>query len=182
MTDREFDMAAEMIVRGDRNGLKAIYDAYAKQLYTVIEGIVKNPHDAEDLTADLFMKLWDTASQYRSGNGHKRYLTVMARNIALDFLRKSRRQSFDIDDDEKEMTVADGQNVEEDVSAQMSFAQALSALNPRQRQIVDMHIGMQMTLKEISEALEMPMGTVAWNYRTAIEKLKKTYEEDSGYG
>lgn len=50
--------------------------------------IVKSPQDAEDLTSDFFLKLWDTAGQYRKGTGHKRYLTVMAKNLALDSIKK----------------------------------------------------------------------------------------------
>lgn len=182
MTDAQFDAAIGLIVRGDKCGLREIYDAYARQIYQVIVGIVKSPQDAEDLTADLFMRLWETASQYRPGSGHKRYITVMAKNLALDFLRKNNRLSFDIDDDEQNTVVADTQDLQKDVEGKMSFAAALEALNPKQRQIVDMHIGMQMTLKEISDTLDMPMGTVAWNYRTAIERLKKLYKEGEHYG
>ena len=87
MTDAQFDAAVARIVQGEKDGLREIYDAYAKQLYQVILGIVRSEYDAQDLTADLFMKLWETASQYKAGNGHKRYITEMARNLALDFLR-----------------------------------------------------------------------------------------------
>lgn len=182
MTDAQFDAAIGLIVRGNKDGLKGIYDAYARQMYQVIVGIVKSPMDAEDLTADLFMKLWETASQYKSGNGHKRYLTVMARNIAIDFIRRNSRQSFELDDDEQGREIADTQDIEKDVESGMSFARALECLNPKQRQIVAMHIGLQMTLQEISDTLQMPMGTVAWNYKAAIDKLKKRYKEGERYG
>jgi RNA polymerase sigma-70 factor (ECF subfamily) len=182
MTDAQFDAAIGLIVRGDKSGLKEIYNAYARQICQVITGIVKNSQDAEDLTADLFMKLWETASQYRPGSGHKRYITVMARNLALDFLRRNNRLSFELDDEEQNTVVADTQDVQKDIEEKMGFWAALDSLNPNQRQIVDMHIAMQMTLKEISEAMKMPMGTVAWNYRTAIERLRNLYREDEVYG
>lgn len=182
MTDAQFDAAISRIVRGEKDGLKSIYDAYAKQLYQVIVGVVKNVQDAEDLTADVFMKLWETAAQYKPGSGHKRYITVMARNLAVDFLRKNGRLSFELDDEESGTVAADPQDVQKDVESGIGFAQALDLLSQKQRQIVDMHIGMQLTLQEISEALEIPMGTVAWNYRAAIEKLKKIYKEGERYG
>lgn len=181
MTDAQFDAAVARIVQGEKDGLKEIYDAYAKQVYQVILGIVRSEYDAQDLTADLFMKLWETASQYKAGNGHKRYITVMSRNLALDFLRKNGRQSFELDDDESDTQLADTQDIEKDVESSMTFGEALNALNPKQRQIVDMHIGMQLTLQEISETLGIPQGTVAWNYRTAIERLKKLYKEGELY-
>ena len=182
MTDAQFDAAIGLIAGGEKSGLKDIYTAYARQLYQVILGIVKSPQDAEDLTADLFMKLWENAAQYKPGSGHKRYLTVMARNLAVDFLRKSGRQSFELDDEESGMVVADTQDIQTDVEGKLSFGAALDALSAKQRQIVDMHIGMQLTLQEISDSLGIPMGTVAWNYRAAIEKLKKLYKEGEHYG
>ena len=182
MTDEQFEAAIGLIVRGRKDGLRQIYDAYAKQVFQVIAGIVKDPHDAEDLTADMFMKLWETASQYKPGNGHKRYITVMARNLAIDFLRKNGRQSFELDDDESGTEAADSQDLEKDVEGSLGFSQALDALNPKQRHIVDLHIGMQMTLQEISDSLGIPLGTVSWNYRAAIERLKKLYKEGELYG
>lgn len=182
MTDEQFEAAIGLIVRGRKDGLRQIYDAYAKQVFQVIAGIVKDPHDAEDLTADMFMKLWETASQYKPGNGHKRYITVMARNLAIDFMRKKGRLSFELDDDESGTEVTDSQDVEKDVEGSLGFSQALDALNPKQRQIVDMHIGMQLTLQEISDTLGIPMGTVSWNYRAAIERLRKLYKEGELYG
>ena len=182
MTDAQFEASIGLIVSGNKNGLKEIYDAYAKQVYQIILGVVRSPYDAEDLTADMFMKLWETASQYKPGNGHKRYITVMARNLAIDFLRKNGRQSFELDDDESGTEAADSQDLEKDVEGSLGFSQALDALNPKQRHIVDLHIGMQMTLQEISDSLGIPLGTVSWNYRAAIERLKKLYKEGELYG
>ncbi len=182
MTDAQFEASILQIVNGSKDGLKEIYDAYAKQVYQIILGVVRSPYDAEDLTADMFMKLWETASQYKPGNGHKRYITVMARNLAIDFLRKNGRQSFELDDDESGTEAADSQDLEKDVEGSLGFSQALDALNPKQRHIVDLHIGMQMTLQEISDLLGIPLGTVSWNYRAAIERLKKLYKEGELYG
>lgn len=88
LTDTEFDFRVELILKNDKNGLREIYQCYGKVIYNIMLDIVKSPQDAEDLTSDFFLKLWDTAGQYRKGTGHKRYLTVMAKNLALDFIKK----------------------------------------------------------------------------------------------
>ena len=100
MTDTEFDFRVELILKNDKNGLREIYQCYGKVIYNIMLDIVKSPQDAEDLTSDFFLKLWDTAGQYRKGTGHKRYLTVMAKNLALDFIRKRRHEMPTLDDDE----------------------------------------------------------------------------------
>ena len=98
MTDTEFDFRVELILKNDKNGLREIYQCYGKVIYNIMLDIVKSPQDAEDLTSDFFLKLWDTAGQYRKGTGHKRYLTVMAKNLALDFIRKRRHETPTLDE------------------------------------------------------------------------------------
>lgn len=78
--------------KGDKTGLKEIYEAYISYIYAVIRGVVKNKENAEDLTAEFFIKLWNMADQYKAGSGHKTWMTVIARNMAIDFMRKAGRE------------------------------------------------------------------------------------------
>lgn len=73
-------------------GLKEIYVEYLPYIYRVVYGIVGNKEDAEDITSDFFVKLWSFAPKYRPGNGHKGYLATIARNMAIDHMRRSRRE------------------------------------------------------------------------------------------
>ena len=183
LTDTEFDFRVELILKNDKNGLREIYQCYGKVIYNIMLDIVKSPQDAEDLTSDFFLKLWDTAGQYRKGTGHKRYLTVMAKNLALDFIRKRRHETPTLDDDEaghKEQQ--DSMRVDDDVIGKLTFEEALKLLSEGDRDILNMRLGMDMTFREISRAVGKPLGTVTWKYRQAVFKLKKTIKEDSIYG
>ena len=183
LTDTEFDFRVELILKNDKNGLREIYQCYGKVIYNIMLDIVKSPQDAEDLTSDFFLKLWDTAGQYRKGTGHKRYLTVMAKNLALDFIRKRRHETPTLDDDEaghKEQQ--DSMRVDDDVIGKLTFEEALKLLSEGERDILNMRLGMDMTFREISRAVGKPLGTVTWKYRQAVFKLKKTIKEDSIYG
>lgn len=92
MTEAEFERCMKRICQGDRMGLKDIYVEYLPYIYRVIYGIVGNKENAEDITSDFFVKLWSFAPKYRPGNGHKGYLATIARNMAVDYLRKCRRE------------------------------------------------------------------------------------------
>lgn len=92
MTEAEFEQCINRICHGDRQGLKDIYEAYLPYLYRTVYGIVLNREDAEDITGDFFVKLWSLAPKYRPGGGHKGYLATIARNMAVDYLRKHRRE------------------------------------------------------------------------------------------
>lgn len=174
MTDKEFDHAVELIRRKEKEGLRLIYDEYGSYIYKTIAAVVKNPQDAEDLTSDLFLRLWQKAEQYRSGAGHKAYLAAIAHNMAVDFLKKQGRLSYSIDGDEDYEEPADSQRTDETVESSISFDEALRGLSESEGEIVNMHIGLELTFKEIASALGVPLGTVTWKYRTALEKLRKT--------
>ena len=184
LTDKEFDLCIQKILGKDKNGLKDIYTCYGTLVYRQMLAVVKSPQDAEDLTSDLFLRLWETAAQYRSGTGHKRYITVMARNMAIDFLRKRKHLEYTIDDEN--VYTEEQADPEEPTDVQvvggMAFRQALETLNEAEKEIINLRVGFDMTFKEISEALGIPLGTVAWRYRQALNKLKKTVKEGSIYG
>lgn len=183
LTDYEFDFRIQLILNKDKNGLKEIYNAYGRLIYQQMLSIVKSPQDAEDLTSDFFLRLWETASQYRQGTGHKRYLTVMARNMAIDFLRKRKHECYTLDDDEVfHEERADDKLTDDEVIGGITFEQALNRLSGDEREIINLRLGFELTFKEISKALGKPLGTVTWKYRQAISKLRNTVKEGSIYG
>lgn len=181
LTDKEFDLCIQKIRGKDKSGLNNIYAAYGELIYHQMLAVVKSPQDAEDLTNDMFLRLWDSAAQYRSGTGHKRYITVMARNLAIDFLRKRKREEYTIDDDgiytEEQADPEEPTDVQ--VVGGIYFERSLETLNESEKEIINLRVGFDLTFKEIGESLGIPLGTVVSKYRKAIEKLKKTVEEGS---
>ena len=81
MGEELFEKCMEDMVSGDKQGLRMIYEAYAGYVYMIVYGILGNKENAEDVTSEFFIRLWEKAGQYRPGNGHKGYLAAMARNM-----------------------------------------------------------------------------------------------------
>ena len=177
MTEAEFDACVTKIRNGDKSGLKEIYDAYLSYIYRVVFGIVGRKEDAEDVTSEFFIKFWQQAEKYQSGSGHKGYLATMARNMAIDHMRKYKREileSFAAQEDESEtFEPAADENTEEEVLQEIGVKEAIGKLDPREQQIVNMKVLSEMTFAEIAEELKIPMGTVTWRYREAIKKLRR---------
>ena len=94
MTEHQFEQAIGRMVRGDKTGLKEIYENYLGYIYRIIYEILRSKENAEDVTSDFFIRLWDKAGQFKPGTGHKGYLAAMARNMAIDFLRKHKREEL----------------------------------------------------------------------------------------
>ena len=174
MNNREFDRCMRRIQKGDKSGLKEIYEAYISYIYAVIIGVVKNKENAEDLTAEFFIKLWNMADQYKAGSGHKTWMTVIARNMSIDFLRKAgREQLTDEVQEASEATFSENISMENEVVGRMNFRETIEQLPDTERQILTMKLAGQMTFKEIAKVLGIPMGTVTWKYQNSLEKLRR---------
>lgn len=188
VNEREFEEAVARMVQGDKNGLKVIYENYAGYIYRIIYEVLQSRENTEDVTSEFFIRLWDKAEQFKPGSGHKGYLAAMARNLAVDFLRKHKREELtammqdlgtEPETEEnrgtkiKQGRIDNSSSVEQEAVGNMTIEQALAALKPAERQIVSLKVLGELTFKEIAECMDIPMGTVTWKYQNAIKKLRR---------
>lgn len=183
LTEEQFQKCIERMKKKDRLGLKEVYDAYLSYIYRIVLGIVGRKEDAEDITSEFFIRLYQTADKFSCGSGHKGYIATIARNMAIDFMRKNRREVLESfskeDDDEPVFEPVAKEDTESEVVSNTAVAEALSKLKDKERVIVDMKILSEMTFEEIAEKLKIPLGTVTWRYREAIKKLRRYGYEES---
>ena len=176
MNDKEFNVAMDRIRKKDKSALREIYEEYVGFIYNVCLSVLKNKESAEDITSEFFIRLWEKAGQYKPGQAHKGYMATIARNMCIDYIRKYHKEEL-LDNDEEDNTnpleVADEKTPENEVVESLSVDQALDRLKPIYRQIVTMKVLGDMTFKEIAEVLNIPMGTVTWNYQDAIKQLRR---------
>lgn len=173
MTQQEFSDCINRIKNKDRSGLKDIYDEYLGYIYSIIYGIVNQKENAEDVTQEFFVKLYNMAETMELKDSHKTYLATIARNMAIDFVRKNSRSVMVDDFVEEGLEPVSDDRVEEKVIGDMTVTEALATLSDNERIVVGMKVLSDMTFNEISEALKIPMGTVTWRYREAIKKLRR---------
>ncbi len=170
MNDQQFEQNIRHICRDNREGLKNIYEDYCPLIFSVVSDILGNREDAEDVTSEFFIRLWDVADTYRPGKGHRAWMITIARNMAIDFVRRHRREvsAGEILDIRRENFCE-----EDSICRRLSLEQALMTLKKEERQVVNLKIMGELTFREIAKILKKPPGTVAWRYRTAMEKLKE---------
>ena len=180
MTDEQFNAAMHRMRKKEKSALKEIYEEYLSFIYHTVLNIVGNKETAEDITSEFFIKLWEKADNYKEGHGHRGYLATIARNMAIDHIRKYSKEDLmstasDEDDgpDELEVLSDPGGSPEDTVIEELSVEEALSRLKPVYREIITMKVLSDMTFKEIAEVLKLPMGTVTWNYQQAIKLLRR---------
>lgn len=169
MSDKQFEKCIKQMVQGDKQGLRQIYEAYVNYIYTIVYGILGNKENAEDVASEFFIKLWEKADYYKAGSGHRGYLATMARNMAIDYLRKHKKE--ELTDEVQEMSSTE--SVEDEVIGELALEEALKHLKQDEKEIVDMKVLGGLTFKEIAGILSKPIGTVTWKYQNAIKKLRR---------
>ncbi|MBD5478735.1 MAG: RNA polymerase sigma factor [Lachnospiraceae bacterium] len=195
MTEGRFEKCIRNMNRGDRDALKEVYEEYVSYIYGIVRQLLSTREEAEDITSEFFIRLWEKSESYRGGSGHKGWMATIARNLAIDYIRKRKREEV-VDFSTERETEEGVQNfsarsamreeskieksVEDQVLADISMEEALSQLKESERRVVHMKIIADMTFQEIADILEEPLGTVAWRYREAVKKLRRCGYEESG--
>lgn len=169
MNEGQFNDCMLRMQQGDKSALHQVYEAYIGYIYSIILQVVQNRENAEDVTSEFFIRLWNIADRYEPGNGHRAWLACIARNMAVDLLRKHKKEIL-TDEFEGEMTQA---CPEEEVIADISLQEALAKLSEKEREIVNFKIIGELTFQEIADILKIPLGTITWRYQNAMKKLRR---------
>jgi RNA polymerase sigma-70 factor, ECF subfamily len=129
---------------GDREAVRYLYCRYADNVYGFVCSIVRNEHDAEDLTQNVFAKLMTSIQKYEQRQvPFSAWILRVARNAALDHLRQQRS-----------IPVAEVRSVEEPEDprdAGDALRKALDTLSPEQRHVVLLRHVLGLSPVEIAE-------------------------------
>ena len=186
VTDQEFEQCMRYMGENDKDALRKVYEEYLPYIYGLVLGILGNKEHAEDVTSDFFIKLWDVSDTYKAGKGHRGWLATIARNLAIDFLRKTKKEVL-TDSFEEKKGSEEGQrmswdnhdfkecqsDVETEVVADLAIQEVLSKLTEKEQQVVHLKIMGELSFNEIAHLLSEPMGTITWRYQNAIKKLRR---------
>ena len=124
------------------------------------------------MTSEFFIKLIRVAGTYQKKTSHRAWLIRIARNMAIDLLRKRGHEYLlheteDAPQDQLEEggTVETASTVEEHVVLAEDMRQAMQTLSDREREVLDL------------KTLGQPLGTVTWLYNQGIKKLRRCLRE-----
>ncbi len=174
-----------LIARAQENALSVLYDRYSRLVYSVALNATSDPARADDITQDVFIRVWENAGTYRASQGRVPvWLTTIARNRAIDVFRRSRvrheSQSISWDDAES-MDPPASQDVEAEVDLaqrQRQVRWAIAQLPDEQKQALGMAYFQGLSHLEIAEALHEPLGTVKTRIRLGMQKLRTLLQNE----
>ena len=172
---RELQRLLIRVAGGDRDALAELYQRTRAAVYGLALSYLKNAHDAQDLTQDVYVQVWDCAGQYRSTGSPMGWLLTVCRNLCLMRLRREERHAAL---SEEEWDAIPTQECGLDADERILLQYALAALSDEERRIVLLHAVTGMKHREIAALLELTLPTVLSKYHRALKKMRSTLEGD----
>lgn len=174
------DALIEGLKNGNKQAIEKLYKMYAGSLMGIISRIVKFDEIAEDILQDTFVKIWKCISQYDESKGRLfTWMANLAKNAAIDQVRSKNYTYYSKTDD---LTAVNTEVL--DRNSNISFntetigmKQLMKHLKPDQQNILDLIYFEGFTQMEVSEYLNIPLGTVKTKIRLSILRLRKYFNE-----
>ena len=184
MTDQDF-ADAELVARlaeRDEAALEPLYDRYGKIVYSVAMRILRDAQAAEEVTQEVFVRLWNNAASFESTKGYVRvWILRITHNLALNEVR--RRQSrpviaanFDWPTESEHLLAQDTSGDPEMATWLRERAtvirHALEQLPLPQRQSIELAFFGGLSQAEVAAALGEPLGTIKSRVRIGMRRLR----------
>ncbi len=159
-------------LQGDERAYTELLRLYRESVYYMMLKMIGNKDDAEDLTIEAFGKAFKRLVSYDTSWAFSTWLFKIASNNCIDQIRKKKKQknpisidsSYSDDDDESTIDLeADVLNPEEKLMRGQRIKEMhriVEQLKPKYRLLVEMRYFKELSYEEISEELELPLGTV----------------------
>jgi len=168
---------------GDAAAFAALYDRHSRAGYSLAYRMMGEKQAAEDLTQDAFLKVWRSAGGYRSERGSVRtWILSIVHNRGIDQIRSlaSRRRT----QDRVEQAAPRSQPSEAFAEAWRNrqrdqIREALNTLPEEQLKILEFAYFSGYTHVEISNLLDLPLGTVKGRMRLGLKKIREYFDQEN---
>ncbi len=176
-----------LIAQAQPNALDELYSRYSRLVYSLALHMVSEPATAEEITLDVFTRVWEKANTYRAEQAQvNTWLVSMTRHRAIDWLRRQKVRL-----DQHSLTWAEispeaephsngtpEQRVEISLRKQRVRA-AVAQLPPDQQEALALAYFKGQSHREIAETLGQPLGTVKTRIRLGMQKLRQLLQDEA---
>lgn len=175
--------AIRRLKRGDISGLECLIARYQEKALRTAFLVTHNERMAEDIVQDVFVHFYQRAQSIDEARPFEPYFLRSIVNAALNRIKREQKviSVEQADLCEVENLLQQAASVEEQVefnTLKWQILEALEKLPPRERAVIVQRYYLEMSEKEMSEALDAPPGTVKWLLNTARNRLRSLLGAD----
>jgi RNA polymerase sigma-70 factor (ECF subfamily) len=170
------------IADGDQAAFAVLFDRYGASVLGFLTRLLGDRGEAEEVLQEAFFQVWEQADRYRPERASPRsWIYLLARSRALDRLRaRSSRQRRESEEAIGGVGLhAAAAEPAAAVESRVDASRLLAVLHEDQRQCVELSFFQGLSLSQIAERLEVPLGTVKSRYLYGMRKLRTAWAERS---
>jgi RNA polymerase sigma-70 factor (family 1) len=166
---------------GESNAFAQLYNHYRTLVYRFIYKYVKSPQLTDDLTQEIFMKVWENKTALTDRHAFKSYLFTISRNHTLNFLKRAA-----IDNTAKSVILnyyVPSESIEENLQTKdyMEYLQSiLNTLTPQSREVFRLCRQEFKSYEQAAEILGISRSAVKKHMIKSMKKLGDAVKRDLG--
>lgn len=166
----------EKIKEGDREAFMTVTSLYQKKVFLLAFSFFHNREDAMDVVQETFLRLYQKVNMFQKGKSFQNWLLQIAKNICIDYYRKNyqKKREFETGKSLEEMNLPlqNKENPLDSVDLKTIFSRCLKKITEKQRMIFVMKHYNQLKYREISQILNISLGTVKSLHFKAVQNLR----------
>jgi RNA polymerase sigma factor (sigma-70 family) len=178
----------EKYLKGKEQSLEVLIKRYLKPIYSFSFNFALNQQDAEDLTQEIFLKMWRNLKKFNqnkkpapyrtesSGSGFKSWLFKIAKNTCFDFLRKKKR-NLTLNLENLDILADFAPSLIEELEKENwmeKIKKEIENLPLKMQKVLDLYYNFGLNFREISEVLRESVNTIKSRHKRAIYRLRKS--------
>ncbi len=164
----------QLLLSRDGQSLAVLYERYSAALFGIIRGMIPDEELGREVLQDAFVKIWQNADKYDPTKGRLfTWMVQVTRRLAIDSIRskqfKTEKKTESLPDSVSNVSSLSEETVLKDVG----LRRIVDQLDDQHKSIITLLYFQDYTQKEVSEELEIPLGTVKTRTRKAMERLRE---------
>lgn len=176
------DLVFKIVETNNSQLFAVLYDRFSKVVYNKCYGFAKNKEEAEDLTHDVFIRLFIKLKSFKGNSKFSTWLYSFTYNFCVNYVQRNdhkKKERVTVVTDQ----IKDDADADEIEDAQLfelkseNLAKAFALIDAKEKMILLMKYQDDMTIREISDALEIGESAVKMRIKRAKLKVVSAYEE-----
>ena len=159
-----------------RREFESIVREYSEQLYWQIRRIVLTHEDANDVLQNTFLKAWNAYDSFNRDSKVSTWLTRIAINESLDFLRRNKHQASVASDDLSVAKSLLADDFFDGNETEAMLQEAIAQLPDVQRTVFNLRYFDEMKYSDISKLLDTSEGALKASYHIAVKKITEFFK------
>lgn len=171
-----------LMAEGSPAAMELLYERYSRPVFSFALRMLGDRDHAEDLLQEVLLRAWRRANRFSDSRGTLiSWLLSITHNMAIDEIRKLQRRPQKAESQEPGLLMGTLRDTDEPVINQVLASEngqlirsALDEIPDNQRVVLELGYFNGLTQREISERLNVPLGTIKTRMRLALKKLQES--------